>query len=131
MSKWEVYIDGFKLTPYVRMTRRGKFIKKRAQDYIENQIALAKLFKYLGQGKPPKPARIRYSVHYTDRRRRDKDNIEKAILDALQRAGIIEDDSTEFIAASGDSRIWMGSNANRIIVILDEVEKGNYIEADN
>jgi len=39
------------------------------------------------------PVRVQVDVHPPDRRRRDLDNIQKSLLDALEHAGVFLDDS--------------------------------------
>jgi crossover junction endodeoxyribonuclease RusA len=45
------------------------------------------------QGIGPKHCRLEITAHPPDRRRRDLDNLAKPVIDALKKAGIMEDDA--------------------------------------
>lgn len=116
---FEIIIEGFRLIPYVRMTRRGKWVNSRAKEYLDNQEQLAWLFKKKwGQSEPiPEnvPLEISFSVHYRDKRVRDSDNCDKAIRDALQKSGIIRNDRQ--IRGTGITRVW-NDGVDRVVVSL-------------
>jgi len=44
---FHIDLKEIEVLPYVRMTTRGKFLKKRAIKYLENQNHLAWLFNFL------------------------------------------------------------------------------------
>lgn len=84
----------FRLTgpfiPYVRMTRRGKFVNARAQAYLSNQDALrwqimaqmsAKNYLRLPDATP---LRVLLTFHLRRMHAGDLDNLIKAVLDAAQ-----------------------------------------------
>jgi crossover junction endodeoxyribonuclease RusA len=65
-------------------------LSKQARAYRENVIAAV-----LSQGPPPRLAGRLYVLVYAsppDKRRRDMQNIEKALFDALEHAGVYLDD---------------------------------------
>jgi len=76
------------IVPYVRMTRRGKFVDPRAIIYLASKTELGMKFNSamaLNEYDPipgQTPFRVIASVHHTAGRRADLDNILKAILDA-------------------------------------------------
>ena len=77
---------------YWRRVGPRTLISREGRTFRKNVCAL------LGGGgprKPPAGGRIALAMDAfpPDRRRRDLDNIQKAVLDALQHAGIYEDDS--------------------------------------
>jgi len=96
----QIEINDFRIMPYVRMTGRGKYIKPRAQKYIQNQNDLAWLIK----------AQCRKTINeypiFVDtvveikglRSNGDWDNYAKAVQDALVKAGVIADDCIKYVA---------------------------------
>ena len=78
---------------YIGRNERWKYqeVKKEWQEMIY----------YLCRPKPPKPyqkATVKITYHFKDDRRRDPDNYSgKFILDGLVRAGILADDSFDYI----------------------------------
>ena len=77
--------------PYVRMTRKGKFVQPRAQAYMANQEALKLELKNQMQlqnfdmfpAQTPLAVGIKFTVP-KDMHTKDLDNLVKAILDAMQ-----------------------------------------------
>lgn len=87
-------IKDFRLIPCVRMTRFSKW-SKRAQAYLKNQEDLAWRFKTQVKGPYPlidQPCILSAVIYLSHRRRVDLDNLLKSIQDALQKAGIVEND---------------------------------------
>lgn len=60
---------------------------RRFRDRVCASLAASKVRRLRG------PLRIEIEVYPPDRRRRDIDNVQKALLDALQHGGLYEDDS--------------------------------------
>ena len=73
---------------YWRYARGRFYISSAGHNYRES--VLAALF---GCEKLSSPVALEIEVYPPDRRRRDLDNILKSILDALEYAGVFEDDS--------------------------------------
>lgn len=67
-----------------RISKQGKAFRRLVSDHVMAHRA-AKLFDV--------PIKITLDVHYPDNRRRDLDNLNKSLLDALQKAGVYTDDS--------------------------------------
>lgn len=84
---------------YWRNVKGRTLISKKGREYRKSLIAAvsAQQLSRMQSGEPPChiTGRIYASVvaHPPDRRRRDLDNILKALLDGLQHAGVYEDDS--------------------------------------
>lgn len=74
------------IIPYVRMTRRGKWVDKRAQEYLANKDELARQFRAQCQEILPerKPLLFIAIIETPRLHKGDLDNICKAILDAAQ-----------------------------------------------
>jgi len=92
-------VRSFRLTgkpkPYVRMTRRGKWVKPEAQEYLASKAALALEMRQQMRGAEPfgrYPLGVRIDFRYTRGvdHRRDLDNEIKAVLDAAN--GIVYED---------------------------------------
>lgn len=75
---------------YWRINRygRGMRISDEGKAYREAVIKACS-----GQWKIHGPLAVRLSLNPPDRRRRDIDNVQKPLLDALQHAGVYDDDS--------------------------------------
>ncbi len=76
---------------YGRRKSGGAYIKPRGEQYRLEVLALSRKGRWPKFGK----ARLEVSLicYPPDRRERDLDNIEKALFDALQHAGVYERDS--------------------------------------
>lgn len=73
---------------YYGRSRNGRvFIKKEGKQYRADVIDLLKNSEPLSDR-----LRVWVEVYVPDNRRRDVDNIKKALLDALTHAGVYEDD---------------------------------------
>lgn len=75
-----------KIIPYVRMTRRGKFTNKRAQEYLTSQEALAWQFKQQCPEMLPEqtPLAMIAIIETPEPHTGDLDNIFKALADSAQ-----------------------------------------------
>lgn len=75
-----------RITPYTRMTRRGKWVNERAKEYLASQEALAWQFKEQCSEMLPKqtPLLMRAIVETPKPHTGDLDNIFKALADSAQ-----------------------------------------------
>ena len=80
---------------YWRHFRGRIVISREGRTFRENVCALLARGNHGGARKPPSGGRIALAMDAfpPDRRRRDLDNLQKPLLDALQHAGEYEDDS--------------------------------------
>lgn len=80
---------------YWRHYRGRVVISQKGRAYRERVLALLARGYGNGPRKPPSGGRIALEMNAfpPDRRRRDLDNIQKAILDSLEHGGVYEDDS--------------------------------------
>ena len=90
MASYQFIING-KIKPYVRMTRRGKWVNPEAQEYLSSQMAIGQQVKnQMAQNDwqmlPVKtPIKLEVTAILPERLyTMDVDNIGKAIQDALQ-----------------------------------------------
>lgn len=97
MYEYQVYRLKGKPIPYVRMTRKGKFVKKRAKDYLACKDDLAWQFKkrmtekgYKRYGREPLCVSIEFCYADGPDHRRDLDNEIKAVVDSAN--GIVWED---------------------------------------
>jgi len=100
---FEAHITDFKIVPYVRQTKRGKYVKERAKKYNQNQIDLAWLLKVNGRGKVdkfPVILKIRGSVADGRQMAADWDNISKAVQDAMVKAKILPNDNLKYVSGA-------------------------------
>lgn len=84
MDREFVYSE--KIVPYVRMTQRGKYVKKGAQDYLSSKASLGYAFKkqmeeYL-KINDKTPFEIEIEYYAPNIFQFDLDNLVKAVLDA-------------------------------------------------
>lgn len=83
---------------------RGRYLSPRAQAWHREAWAVLRAQK---NGGPIKgPVAVTLVLHPPDRRRRDVDNVLKAVLDALVKGGVLRDDSqvTELHAVRREAR---------------------------
>lgn len=75
---------------YYRHVGARTLISRGGRAYRDAVIALLR-----SRRSPPLTGRLQVSIqiHPPDRRRRDLDNVQKSLLDALQHAGVYADDS--------------------------------------
>lgn len=124
MSAYEFTIRG-PVVPYVRMTRRGKFVKASAKRYLASQESMQWQFvaemDRNGWEKFPagQPLHVTIAVRYIDRRS-DLDNVVKAILDAAN--GIVWEDD-RWVDSISAWRYDMGGE-KEIAVQVKEVQNG-------
>lgn len=123
MILFQATIEDFTMIPKVRMTQRSKWTKA-AKRYLASQEALATLFKAAYGTKDPidEPCIISFSVHLPHRRRIDSDNIDKALRDSLEYAGVITNDY--LIRGTDHTRLHQKSKGTaRVVVSLKRLEE--------
>lgn len=119
---FQATIEDFTMVPYVRMTQKNKW-RPGPQRYLKSQQDLAWLFKAAYTKSKPidEPCIISFSVHLPHRRRVDSDNIDKALRDSLQHAGVITDDY--LIRGTDYTRLHQKSKGTaRVVVSLKRLE---------
>ena len=92
-----------------------QFILPRGREYRKSVVMM---LRAAGVPCMEGPLAIRVDVWFPDRRKRDKDNLKKALYDALQHAGVCEDDNqfkVEHTAPRGIDR----ENKGRVEVYID------------
>lgn len=98
-----------------RRGRRGMFKSRNGKDFERQCWAI-----WAAAGSPVLPAGMPVTVEIElrppDRRRRDIDNLAKAVLDALVRVGAIEDDS--LVASLSIRRLDGGPPGVRVVAAL-------------
>lgn len=118
-------IDG-PLKPYVRMTRRGKWVSRQAQEYLASKERLAVAFQAQMAGRwmhiergTPLEVTILIS-HGRGFHNRDLDNEVKAVLDAMQNVVFDDDRWVDRITASR----WRGPR-DRLTVVVKPITEEN------
>ena len=108
--KYSIILDGcFK--PYVRMTRRGMWVKKAAREYLDSQDALQWQLRREMVDRPMLPGQTPLAVqlviiHAHGWHNRDLDNEVKAVLDAMSGIVYPDDrwiDDLQAVRISGES----------------------------
>jgi Holliday junction resolvase RusA-like endonuclease len=95
----KIIIENIVVKPYVRMTQRGKFVKKNALEYLASKTELqSKIKSYMNShGLEPltknTPLIFSLSIHVpvSQGYRADLDNIVKAVVDACNKI-VFDDD---------------------------------------
>jgi len=71
-----------------------------------------------------KPVEVRMFLSPPDRRRRDGDNLEKAIMDSLVKAGVIRDDSLWQVPKS--CRELLEGCGGYVLLVVEEISRGKF-----
>lgn len=79
----------------------GFYLKKGAKDYRADVVAMLRELKELDNFLPMEGDRyMEMILHPPDKRKRDLDNVNKAVWDSLQHAGVYKDDyDTSFLTS--------------------------------
>jgi Holliday junction resolvase RusA-like endonuclease len=117
-------IENIIIKPYVRMTQRGKFVKKDAQEYLASKEELQlKIKSYMNKHDLDKfpektPLTFSMSVHVPTSQgfRADLDNIIKAVADACNDIVYPDDRYINKI----DAARWI-DNKNYLVLRIDEL----------
>ena len=90
---FQATIEDFHLVPFMHLTQKTKW-SKDGQRYLKSQADLAMLFKAKYKRREPidEFCVISMSVHVPHKRHVDVTNLLKAVEDALQYGGILEND---------------------------------------
>lgn len=110
------------LNNYIDICRRNKFEASNFKKGVEGDIIWA-----IRKAKTPKiltPFKITYTW-IEKNKKRDIDNVSSAkkyILDALQNAGIILNDSPKFYIAHEDKFIYDKEKGDRVIIEIEEIQ---------
>lgn len=106
--------------------------KNNRYEYARAKEEWARIIKYACLKKPTKPivrSKVTITYYFPDGRKRDPDNYSgKFLLDALQRAGIIEDDSFNNIELSLRATFKNGSKNQRTVIQVQELGGGEDCE---
>lgn len=105
---------------YYRSVGRKVLISEKGRAYRQAVLAKVGLVR-------PRPGRLAVTIRLypPDRRRRDIDNCAKAILDALQAAGVYEDDcQIDRLTIDRAERV----NGGQVVVTVKGVEDGIYAD---
>lgn len=76
---------------YWRHTKNGHYISEEGKDY--RQLVFFHCLKHKNKFTKEDRISVHIQAHPPDRRKRDLDNVLKALLDSLQHGGIYNDDS--------------------------------------
>jgi len=134
MFSYQAYLKDIKISPKPsRLSRQHpKAQSPRSRTYLENQELLRDEFwlaKLQAQQKGKHhfpltgPHSLRIDYLLKGKPRIDRTNIEKAVEDALVKAGVIEDDCIKYIP-DAHVTVWSGQDRYRLFVQLKYIPEG-------
>jgi Holliday junction resolvase RusA-like endonuclease len=117
----------FKVKPTVRVTRGSLHANPQARKYGENKKELIEVLQlaaisYRQHSKQDiefpieNPVSISFAVSYSDKIRRDIDNIVKALLDALVGAGVLADDNCLIVRELRRCVVRPGEKEDKLVI---------------
>jgi crossover junction endodeoxyribonuclease RusA len=92
-----------------------RFISPTAKAWLDEAILLLRATRVRFDG----PVRVSMFLSPPDRRRRDGDNLEKAVMDALVKAGVIQDDSLRHVPEA--RRELVGDCGGYVLLVVEEM----------
>jgi Holliday junction resolvase RusA-like endonuclease len=118
---WQFVVPGVQSKQRPRHGARGTYTPKRTANYEQIVAAMAmQAGVRVGQG----PCSVQCDVYTKDKRRRDLDNVLKAILDGLQKAGplVLADDCASVVREMGARWCGVDRDAPRVEVTVQLIE---------
>jgi crossover junction endodeoxyribonuclease RusA len=94
-----------------------RFISPVAKAWLDEAILLLRATRVRFDG----PVKVSMFLSPPDRRRRDGDNLEKAIMDSLVKAGVIRDDSLWDVPKS--CKELVNECRGYVLLVVEEVER--------
>jgi crossover junction endodeoxyribonuclease RusA len=93
-----------------------RFISPIAKAWLDEAILLLRAARVRFDG----PVKVSMFLSPPDRRRRDGDNLEKAVMDSLVKAGVIQDDSLWHVPRS--CKELVGECKGYVILVVEEAD---------
>ena len=109
---------------YWKAQGNRRFISKAARTWLDEAILLLRAPGVRFE----EPVKVSLYLSPPDRRRRDGDNLEKAIMDSLVKAGVIQDDSLRHVPKS--CRELVERCKGYVVLVVEEIDdKSTFISA--
>jgi crossover junction endodeoxyribonuclease RusA len=105
---------------YWRSRGSRRFIAPMAKAWLDEAILLLRAARVRFDG----PVKVSMFLSPPDRRRRDGDNLEKAIMDSLVKAGVIEDDSLWHVPKT--CRELIGECEGYALLVVEEISDDKF-----
>jgi crossover junction endodeoxyribonuclease RusA len=100
---------------YWRARGNRRFINPMAKAWLDEAILLLRSTRM----RFDEPVKVSMFLSPPDRRRRDGDNLEKAVMDALVKAGTIKDDSLAYVKKS--CREVLDERLGYVLLVVEEM----------
>jgi crossover junction endodeoxyribonuclease RusA len=114
----------YRTVPVKTRTKRVSCQPKISKEGRTYRQAIVKLIEDLDVAKVDGRIGVRLQVHPPDHRRRDLDNVQKPLLDALKHAGMYEDDSQ--IDWLLTERMPVTDQAGMVVATIEAVESRGF-----
>jgi crossover junction endodeoxyribonuclease RusA len=92
-----------------------RFVSPTAKAWLEEAVLLLRAAGVRFDG----PVKVSMLLSPPDRRKRDGDNLEKAVMDALVKAGVIQDDSLWHVPKA--CRDLVGECKGYVLLVVEEI----------
>jgi crossover junction endodeoxyribonuclease RusA len=101
---------------YWKARGNRRFISPTAKAWLDEAVLLLRTARVRFDG----PVKVNMLLSPPDRRRRDGDNLEKAVMDALVKAGVIKDDSLWHVPKS--CKELVGECKGYVLLVVEEMD---------